>query len=352
MNNRCKKLWAAILYEKRYRNMLCMITYHMEFGVYLNQYGDSRNDLSFDNVFEQADEAEELGYDTLAVGERHFYEDGFYDPFTCLSALGVRTDSIGLMANILILPVYHPIHLAEQISNIDHLTGGNSRWGLSLGYRQSELVNFGINMDDRVGRFLESITVLKRLLEGDRFDHDGDHFQFEDGFVRPEPVQDPRPRLYGGGNAEVAIKRAAYRCDGFTAAVTAPEELEADIELYKESIVEASKDPEEGDVIIMVDGYVAETEGEAYEALDPYMLDLHEQYIKWGNPEFDGRPTFDDVDDQCVIGTPSQVAEKVEQFRDIGVDHFIFRTQFPGMSQAATLKSVRLFRDEVMSEFQ
>jgi len=323
----------------------------MEFGVYLNQYGDPRYEITYEDLFEQVDELEELGYDLFAVGERHFYDDGFYDPFTCLSALGARVDSLGLMANILILPIYHPIHLAERITNIDHLVDGQSSWGVSLGYRESELVNFGVNMDERVERFLESVHVLKRLIEGDRFDHDGEHFSFTDGFVRPEPVQDPRPPLYGGGSADVAIKRAAYRCDGFTAAITVPEELESDIRTYEQALIDAGKDPDNGKVTIMVDGYVAENEDAAYEALDPYMLDLHEQYIKWGNPEFEGRPTFDEIDDQCVIGTPAQVAEKVARFQEMGVDRFIFRTQFGGMDQEATLDSIRLFRDEVISEF-
>lgn len=323
----------------------------MEFGVYLNQYGDPRYTTTFDELFEQAEAMEELGYDMLAVGERHFYDDGFYDPFTCLSALGARVDRLDLMANILILPTYHPIRLAEQIANVDHLTDGGSRWGVSLGYRESELVNFGVDMDDRVGRFMEGVHLLKRLLEGDRFDHDGDYFSFDDGFVRPEPVSGPRPPLFGGGSAEVAIKRAAYRTDGFTAAVTEPDVLRSDIEQYYDAVEEAGKDTDDAEVVIMVDGYVAETEAEAYDALDPYMLDLHEEYIKWGNPEFDDRPTFDDVDDQCLIGTPSQVAEKVERFREMGVDQLIFRTQFGGMDQQTTLDSIRLFRDEVMSEF-
>lgn len=323
----------------------------MEFGVYLNQYGDPRYEITYEDLFDQVDELEELGYDLFAVGERHFYDDGFYDPFTCLSALGARVDSLGLMANILILPIYHPIHLAERITNIDHLVDGQSSWGVSLGYRESELVNFGVNMDERVERFLESVHVLKRLLKGDRFDHDGEHFSFTNGFVRPEPVQDPRPPLYGGGSADVAIKRAAYRCDGFTAAITVPEELESDIRTYEQALTDAGKDPDNGKVTIMVDGYVAENEEAAYEALDPYMLDLHEQYIKWGNPEFEGRPTFDEIDDQCVIGTPAQVAEKVARFQEMGVDRFIFRTQFGGMDQEATLDSIRLFRDEVISEF-
>lgn len=329
-----------------------MLAYSMEFGVYLNQYEDPRSDFSLDDMLEQAGEIDELGYDTLAAGERHFYDDGFYDLFTTLTALGASTDSIGLMSNILILPVYHPIDLAERIANIDHLVDGNSRWGVSLGYRRSELVNFGIEMDDRVGRFLEGVKLLKRLLEGDRFDYDGTHFQFEDGFIRPEPVQEPRPRLYGGGTATPAIKRAAYRCDGFTAADTAPESLSADVELYRESLSEAGKDPEDGDITIMVDGYVAKTEEEASDALDPYMLDLHEQYIKWGNPEHDERPTFETVEDKCLIGTPSQVATKVEQCNEIGVDHLIFRTQFPGMDGESALQSLQLFRDEVVQEFQ
>jgi len=324
----------------------------MEFGIYLNQYRDSRADFEYEDIFEQAATMEELGYDIAAVGERHFYEDGFYDPFTCLSALGARTDSLTLMTNIIILPTYHPIRLAEQISSIDHLADGRTEWGVSLGYRESELINFGIDMDDRVSRFLESISVTKRLLEGERFDHEGEHFQFEDGYVRPEPVQDPRPRFWGGGNADVAIKRAAYRCDGFSAAVTEPDQLREDVGLYYDSVEEAGKDPDDAEVTIMVDGYVAETTDDAYDALEPYMLDLHEKYIKWGNPEFDRRPTWEDVEDQVMIGTPAEVAEKVEMYRDIGVDSLIFRTQFPGMDQQTALESVRRFGDEVVPEFE
>lgn len=324
----------------------------MEFGIYLNQYGDTRADFEFEAAFEQAALMEDVGYDMAAVGERHFYEDGFYEPFTFLSALGARTDTLTLTTNILILPVYHPIHLAERITALDHLTNGRTNWGVSLGYRESELVNFGVGMDDRVGRFLESISVAKRLLEGERFDYNGDHIQFDDGFVRPEPVQDPRPRFWGGGNAEVAIKRAAYRCDGFTAAVTEPEQLRDDIELYYDSVEEAGKDPDDAEVTIMVDGFVGETTDEAYDALEPYMLDLHEKYIKWGNPEFDSRPTWDDVEDQIMVGTPAEVAEKVETYRDIGVDNLIFRTQFPGMSQEPALESIRRFGEDVLPEFQ
>lgn len=324
----------------------------MEFGVYLNQYGDDRSDFTFAEMLRQATELGPLGYDTAAVGERHFYEDGFYDLFSSLTAMAARVDDVDLMANIAILPVYHPVHFAERITAIDHLMDGRTRWGVSLGYRESELVNFGVPMDERVPRFIEGIEVLKRLLEGERFDHDGEHYQFEDGFVSPRPVQAPRPKLWGGGSAEAAIKRAANRCDGFTAAVTIPEQLEADIQLYRDSLAEFGSDPDEGDVTIMVDGYVGETTESAHDAVDPYLLDLTQKYIEWGNPEFDGRPSFEDIADQTMIGTAQEVAETVATYRDVGVDHLIFRTQFPGMDGETAMESVRRFADDVAPQFQ
>lgn len=324
----------------------------MEFGIYLNQYLDERTTFTFDDLLMQGAELERLGYDAAAVGERHFYDDGFLDVFSCLTALGGHLEDIDLMANILILPIYHPVHVAERITAIDHLMDGRTRWGVSLGYRESELVNFGVPMDERVPRFLESIEVLKRLLEGERFDHDGTHFQFEDGFISPTPVQDPRPPILGGGSAIPAVKRAANRCDGFTAAITEPYQLEEDVRRYYDTLDEVGKDRTEGQVTIMVDGYVGRSTEGAREALDPYILDLTEKYIRWGNPEFDGRPDFDDIADQTMIGTPAEVAERVATYEEIGVDHLIFRTQFPGMDNERALESVRRFADEVMPEFR
>ncbi len=320
----------------------------MEFGLYLNQYHDARSSFTFDHLFEQLDVMEATGFDLAAAGQRHFYDDGFFDPWSTLTAMASHAETLTIMANILILPVYHPIHVAERIVSIDHLTSGHSRFGVSLGYRESELENFGVPMPARVDRFTESLTIIKRLLGGDRFDHDGDHFVFDDAFVRPGPIQQPRPPLEGGGSAPAAIRRAASRCDGFTAAITDPEVLADDIELYRETLKAAGASSDDGHVTIMVDGYVADSREAAKDALDPYALDLHEQYIKWGNPEFTGRPTFEDVEAGMVLGSPQAVAGQIETYQDLGVDTFILRTQFPGMSQVTALAGVRRFGEDVI----
>jgi alkanesulfonate monooxygenase SsuD/methylene tetrahydromethanopterin reductase-like flavin-dependent oxidoreductase (luciferase family) len=320
----------------------------MQLGIYANQYLDERTDFGFPELFEVADATEAAGLDTIAVGERHFYDPGFLDPWSCLTALAARTD-LGVASNILILPVHHPVHVAERMAAIDRLAGGDSLWGLGIGYRPAELESFGVSMDDRGGRFAETVEVLKRLLAGDRFDHDGDRFDFEDGFVSPPPLQDPRPPLFAGGSGTVALKRAAYRCDGFTAASDTPAAVAEEVQAYRDSLEEMGKDRDDGEVALMLNGFVADSEAAAREALEPYMFDLLELYATWGNPHAE-RPSWEDVEDEVLAGPPNAVAERIEAYRDAGVDHLFVRTQFPGMDTDAAVESIHRLGDDVVSQ--
>lgn len=320
----------------------------MRLGIYLNQYGGEAG-FGYDELLSQARLIESLGFDSVAVGERHFYDDGFLDPWTCMTALGTATDSLTIASNILILPVHHPIHAAERMANVDQLTGGRTMWGLAVGYRENELVNFEVSMDERGSRFAESVEAIKRLLTGDRIDFDGDYYSFEDAFVRPTPIQEPRPPLLGGGGGPISIKRAAHRCDGFTASSDPPDELESTISRYRDEVAESGGDPDDATVALMLNGFVAESSDAARDALEPSLFNLLERYASWGNPHAE-RPTWEDVEDEVVTGTPAEVAERLEAYADIGVDHLFFRTQFPGMSQETAMEGIELFGDEVLPQ--
>ncbi|MFB6217658.1 MAG: LLM class flavin-dependent oxidoreductase, partial [Halobacteriaceae archaeon] len=316
--------------------------------IYANQYLDERTEFGFPELFATAEAAEAAGVDAVAVGERHFYEPGFLDPWSCLTALAARTD-LAVASNILILPAHHPVHVAERIAAVDALAGGDSAWGLGVGYRPSELQNFGASMDDRGRRFAETIEVLKRLLAGERFDHDGPAYSFEDGFISPTPVADPRPPLLVGGSGTVAYKRAAHRGDGFTAVADTPERVAEEIEGYRDALEEAGKDRDDGEVALMLNGFVADSEAAAREALSPYMFDLLELYATWGNPHAE-RPAWEDVEDELLAGPPAAVAERVAAYRDAGVDRLFFRTQFPGMDTDTAVESIQLFGDDVVGQ--
>jgi len=324
----------------------------MEFGIYVNQYQDHRSSESVNDVLDQVEHIESLGYDVAALGERHFYEEGFFEPLTLLSALAERTETIQLMSNVFLLPIYHPVHMAEYMASIDNLADGRTVFGVSLGYRESELTNFGIKMADRVPRFLESISIIKRLLAGERFDHEGDRFELNDVFIKPEPVQSPRPPILGGGSATVAIKRAAFRCDGFSAANTTPAELEADIKTYYNALNEAEKAVAEGEVTILLDGFVGESTEDAKRALTPYVVDHMTNSHRWSNPEFGGRLSWDDVSADLVYGSVDDVVADLRIYEKMDVDRVLFRTQFPGMDEEDALDSLERFATGVIPKFE
>jgi alkanesulfonate monooxygenase SsuD/methylene tetrahydromethanopterin reductase-like flavin-dependent oxidoreductase (luciferase family) len=318
----------------------------MRLGIYLNQYGDGTG-FGYDELLCQARSIEELGFDSVAVGERHLYKDGFLDPWTCMTVLGTATESLTIASNILILPVYHPIHVAERIANVDRLTGGRTMWGLAVGYREQELRSFGVKMDGRGHRFAESVEAVKDLLAGERVDLDGAYYSFENAFVDPTPVQEPRPPLLGGGGGPISIKRAAHRCDGFTASSDPPEELESTISAYRDEVDEAGGNSEDATVALMLNGFVAESTEAAREALEPSLFSLLEKYASWGNPHAE-RPSWDDVEEEVVAGTPAEVAERLAAYEEVGVDHLFFRLQFPGMSTETVNEGIELFGDEVL----
>jgi alkanesulfonate monooxygenase SsuD/methylene tetrahydromethanopterin reductase-like flavin-dependent oxidoreductase (luciferase family) len=322
----------------------------MQIGLYANQYGGPRSSFGYNDLLEQAALAEELGFDSIAVGERHFYRDGFADLWTALAALGARTNELTVASNVLILPLYHPIHVAERMANLDRLTDGRTMFGLAVGYRERELESFGVPMDKRGSWFAETVEVLKRLLRGDRFDHAGDAYSFEDGFIAPTPVQEPHPPLLGGGGGSVALKRAAYRCDGFTASSDPPGQLTETLEQYRTTVDEAGGDPTEATVAVMLNGYVAESTETARDALDPSLFDLLDKYAEWGNPHAE-RPSWEDVADEIVAGPPAQVTERLAAYEELGVDHVFFRLQFPGMNQETALAGIEQLGTEVLPEF-
>ena len=75
---------------------------------------------------------------------------------------------MSVRTNMYILPLRHPVGAAEEFSTLDHLTGGRVIAGLGLGYRENEFAAFGIPMTERLGRFTESVDIMRRLWSGER----------------------------------------------------------------------------------------------------------------------------------------------------------------------------------------
>ena len=189
----------------------------MDFGIFLNQYHTDEGDFEAHDLLEQAELIEEVGFDSVTVGERHVHEEGFVEPLTSLAAIAVRTETLELGTAAMLPGLYNPLHIAETIATIDELSGGRASFGAALGYRDREIEAFGVDMDERAPRLNESLTLLRRFWSGETVTHDGDFWSYDEAFVSPAPEEIP---IWVGGHADIAIKRAAYRGNAWIASAS------------------------------------------------------------------------------------------------------------------------------------
>lgn len=326
----------------------------MKFGAFLNQYYHPEGEFSQKHLIEQAERMEAVGFDSATLGERHVHEEGFVEPITGLAAIAARTDlDIGSAA---MLPaLYDPLHLAEQVAMLDNLTEGTMHFGAAIGYREREFEAFGVDMDDRVPKFMESLHLLKELWRADDpISHHGDFYDYDDVFVSPQP-ESSLP-VWIGGHADIAIKRAAYRGDGWIASASStPDDLHEQIRTYEDALEEFDMDRADNEVVLMRDCFVADTETEAREAVEPYLLNLYEWYERWGQTylaEHDVGVDWDTLEEKFIIGTPEDAIEEFELYDEMGVDHVLLRWQFPGQSQESALACIERLGEEVIPEFE
>ncbi len=191
-------------------------------------------------IIEQIAWAETIGYDDVWLSEHHFTDDGYGpSPIVQAAAIAVKTKKIRIGMSVLLLPLYHPVRLAEDAATVDILSGGRLELGAGLGYRPEEFAGLGFSLKDRGGRANESLEIIRRLWEGETVTFKGKHFQIENARLTPRPVQRPRPPIWVGGFSRPAVRRAARLADGFLGIG----DMREVYPMYLEELRAAGKDP-------------------------------------------------------------------------------------------------------------
>src|SRR5205823_4620320 len=154
-------------------------------------------------IVEQVRWAEQLGFGSVWISEHHFVDDAYASStLTLAAALAMRTERMWLGTNVLVLPVHHPVRLAEEALTVDALSGGR----LGLGHRAADYPPFGTTLRERRVRFEAAFATLRRACRGDEVD--GAH-------VSPRPARSGGPELWIGGLTPSGIERAARLGQGF-----------------------------------------------------------------------------------------------------------------------------------------
>jgi FMNH2-dependent dimethyl sulfone monooxygenase len=308
------------------------------FGGWLRNVEDEGMEASWDYVKRLAQKSEKIGFDLTLVAELNLndikgVEAPSLDAWSTAAALAAVTERLELM--VAVRPTFHnPALLAKQAANIDHI-GGGGRLSLNVvsSWWASEAAMYGVHFeqhDDRYARTAEWLEVVDRAWKDDHFTYEGKFYKVSDTVLQPKPLTRPRPVIYAGGESEAAKELIASKCDAYVMHGDPPERV-------REKVRDMSARRERlglPRMIFGVAGYtvVRDSEEEAKKELER-ITDVRQSaagyanYQQWlAGTQLEQRVSLEDYSvsnrglRSGLVGTPEQVAARVEEFEEAGVD--------------------------------
>jgi probable F420-dependent oxidoreductase len=310
---------------------------------------------NFEATIQECERAEALGFDSIWLGEHHNHALLYPTPLIGLAAIASRTRRLRLGTGVLLLPLYHPLAVAEAGAMVDMISGGRLILGLGAGYAPEEFAAFGISVTGRGSRLEEGAALLRRLWTEEHVSHAGRHYRVTDVTLGPRPVQQPRPPVWFAGWAAPAIRRAARLGDAWLGGPSARlEELSACVRLFQTARQEAAPGTPSPHIALMRYVCVADSLEQAYATVGAATVRIFETtYFRWPHPVVkrpEGPLTIQRLaEDRFILGTPAQCLAQIERFQQqLGLTHLICRLSFPGVAPHAAMASLELFTQEVM----
>jgi len=308
------------------------------FGGWLRNIENEQMEASWNYNSRLAQRSEEIGYDLTLIAELNLNDikgvsAPSLDAWSTAAALAAVTKRLELM--VAVRPTFHqPALLAKQAANIDHI-GGGGRLSLNVvsSWWADEAKKYGVQFeqhDDRYSRTTEWLEIVERLWSEDHFSFKGKHYDIDDAILQPKPATHPRPVIYAGGESEAAKQMISRLCDAYVMHGDEPARV-------KQKVADMSARREQLKLPPMKFGVAAysivrNTETEARKELERITnvnqsAAGYENYQQWlAGTRLEQQVSLEDYSvsnrglRSGLVGTPEQVAERVAEFEDAGVD--------------------------------
>jgi len=332
----------------------------MKFGLYSSIASPPRGehlDRCLDEVIAEARLAEANGFDSCFFGEHHQDKDGFLpSPLIVATAVAAQTRRLTVGTSVILLPLHHPVHVAEDVITLDLVSKGRVVLGVGIGYQSADFRAFAVPMEDRLALFEESVEILRQCWSGERFSFRGKHYVLDDVQITPRPYQSSGPPLWIGASVPAAVRRAGRLADAFVC--TPSTNLEGTrrlVDLYTEAARVAGRRPQ---VVLMRDAWVARTRAEAEAVYGPEVMTAYRYYSEQRLAEFRNIPagtpfTLDTLaPDRLILGDPEACVREFHRWHEAtGADYFLLRLRHAhsgGPAHEKIMEAITLFGERVL----
>lgn len=279
-------------------------------------------------MVERAAMAREAGFASFSVGDHHATPNNYLQNVPilgrCLAEVGPMT-----VIPLFLLPLWHPVLLAEQVGTLASIAEGPLHCILSVGAGAQQFDPFEVDEGERASRMEEAVPLVRRLLTEDDVSHEGEHWTLQNVSINPRPPS--APQLWIGSGARVATSRAARLADAWLAAPGETlESATAKAAYYREALASSDRAGEVTVFPMRRDVYVGSSDAEAEETAAAV--------IAAGYRGFD--PSA------LIVGGPETAVARLREWEDVGFNHVLLR--FLPVGQEKILESMQRIGEQVI----
>ena len=307
--------------------------------------------------------AEAIGFDTAWMSEPQFSNYSM-----CVSPLVMSANCAGLTRTIrlgtavLVLPLYHPVRLVEELGLVDQLSDGRLVIGIGTGYQGYEFAHFGVSLEERDERSLEMADIIERFAAAEIFSYSGKHYTLEEMPICTRLLNGRRPEIYVAGAQPELVERAAR--DGWIPFITVGAQgsdvLARQRQYYEGIFAKAGRNPRTMPFAVQRYIYVTDSRADARDAAERILYVNRLAFsMRFNYQELDGaqlrslpytdEPTPEQIIDNVIIGSPEHCASRIiAEARTVKTSDLNCFMQFGGMEGSRALRSLERFGAEVV----
>jgi alkanesulfonate monooxygenase SsuD/methylene tetrahydromethanopterin reductase-like flavin-dependent oxidoreductase (luciferase family) len=330
---------------------------------------------AFENVLQQVQLADQLGYDTSWFVEHHFTRGFSHSsaPDIVLGALSRITTRIRLGLGVVLLPFQHPVRTAERVATLDVLSGGRVEFGTGRGASPLEYQAFGRPFEKSRQIWEENLDTVVRIwkADGEPISAEHEYWSVPDVAVYPRPVQRPHPPIWVASTSldgYLAAAAQGHHLLGMTM-LKGLDDVAEDIAAYKQCLADHGFDPATRRIALMIPWHTAPTRDEAYEnAVDAVLWYIRRQVNLVTPPDYyDARHATYRVLGQLAAGLPPEECietlrahhmivlddvegsrKAVQRLEEAGATDLICQFQVGGLANEHVIDSLKLFATDVV----
>jgi alkanesulfonate monooxygenase SsuD/methylene tetrahydromethanopterin reductase-like flavin-dependent oxidoreductase (luciferase family) len=312
------------------------------------------------DLLEQVEYADRTGFDSVWLRERHFHRDHqgrnfFSSPMIVASAIAARTSRVRIGLGARILPLDHPVRLAEDAVAVDLISGGRIDVGIArIGENDLYQAAFGRAKEEARGRFEEALEIMVRAWTGEPFSYRGDYFSVPEIAVLPPPLQRPHPPLYlVGVSPETLAFGAARGLPLLLAGAQPASEVKRTQEIYRELLADAGHAPEDVKLPLNRFVYVAETTEAAIEEMRAAVMSfigrkgsVIRDFLSIPDGEITEQLLHDEV---FIFGDAERCLNRIEELREeLDVQDLILTFNYFTVDHERCRRSMERFTEQVL----